>query len=158
METTGLNDSDQVRFRFANRDDVPSIVALLAEDTLGQVREQGDMDQYFTAFTEMSAQDGNKYLLAIDSRDAVVGCVQITLVPGLSRAGMKRALLEGVRVSDNVRGQGVGRLMLAEAHEIAVRQGCGIAQMTSDISREDALRFYKSLGYVDSHFGLKLAL
>ena len=161
MKTTGVNDSDDVRFRFAERGDIPSIVALLAEDSLGQVREQadsGDLGPYLTAFDAMMMQDDNKYLLAVDQEDKIVGCIQITVVPGLSRSGMKRALLEGVRVANSVRGQGIGRQMMTEAHAIAHQQGCKMAQLTADLSRKDALRFYQSVGYVNSHYGLKCAL
>ena len=63
METKGLNKRDVVRFRFAGRDDVPSIVAMLADDVLGSDREETDrQDQgvYLKAFDEMEAQGSNQ--------------------------------------------------------------------------------------------------
>ena len=160
MKTTDQN-NDDMRFRFAERSDVPSIITLLADDPIGASREQAngpDMSVYFDAFEEMTAQGGNAYLLAIERDDTIVGCVQITLIPGLSRSGTKRAQLEGIRVAESARGQGVGRRMMEEAHEIARQQGCGLVQLTSDQARTDALRFYTSMGYVNSHCGLKCAL
>ncbi|RQP20913.1 MAG: GNAT family N-acetyltransferase, partial [Brucella intermedia] len=37
-------------------------------------------------------------------------------------------------------------------------RGCRLVQLTTDKSRADALRFYRSLGFIDSHEGLKLSL
>jgi len=161
MKTTKQDQHASVRFRFAELKDIPSIVALLADDALGAGREatdRRDVVGYEKAFAEMGAQGGNKYLLAVDRDEIIIGCVQITLIAGLSRAGMKRAQLEGVRVAESARGQGVGKRLIAEAHAIAADQGCGLVQLTTDRSRLDALRFYESLGYIKSHHGMKLAL
>jgi len=136
-------------------------VALLADDAIGATRETNHvtgMDGYLKAFDAMMAQGGNNYLLAVGSSDDLLGCVQITILPGLSRSGTNRAQLEGVRVASTARGEGVGRLLFAEAHRIARREGCGLVQLTTDKARDDAYRFYESLGYVNSHHGMKLVL
>ena len=161
MKITNQDQHASVRFRFAELQDIPFIVALLADDSLGAKREAGDVLDagiYEKAFAEMEAQGSNKYLLAVDCDDKILGCVQVTLIAGLSRSGMKRAQLEGVRISGTARGQGIGKLLIAEAHAIAADQGCGLVQLTTDHSRVDALRFYESLGYEKSHHGMKLAL
>ncbi len=150
-----------MQFRFAERDDIPAIVALLADDELGARRERpslADEGVYQQAFDLMAVQGFNKYLLAIDTDGALLGCLQITFISGLSRAGMKRALLEGVRVATAARGQGIGRRLFTEAHAIAKREGCGLVQLTTDRMRADALRFYEQLGYENSHNGMKLKL
>ncbi len=150
---------DTFSFRFAESGDVPANVALLANDSLGAGREiAGDPDVYSKAFDEMEAQANNKYLLAIDPDDAILGCVQITGIAGLSRSGVKRAQLEGIRVLDTARGRGIGALLMARAHEIALDWGCRLVQLTTDRSRADALRFYQGLGYRKSHHGMKLSL
>ena len=150
-----------MQFRFAEREDIPAIVALLADDELGASREKagpGDEGPYLKAFEQMAAQGFNKYLLAVDEQGARLGCLQITLISGLSRAGMTRAQLEGVRVAKSVRGQGVGQQLFAEAHDIARREGCGLVQLTTDRMRADALQFYETMGYENTHNGMKLKL
>jgi len=161
MPTRKLNPSDSVHFRFAKWADVPSIVVLLADDALGAGREATDRQDgrvYEKAFAEMQAQGGNNYLLAMDLDENILGCVQITVIAGLSRSGMKRAQLEGVRVAEAARGQGIGKMLFAKAHGIARAEGCGLVQLTTDHSRTDAVRFYESLGYKKTHHGMKLAL
>lgn len=146
--------------RPAERDDIAAIIALLADDQLGAVRETpGDppADCYLAAFEAMAAQDGNVYLVALDE-GAVVGCLQLTFIPGISRRGMTRAQVEGVRVAASHRGRGIGDELLAHAIERAREAGCGLVQLTADKQRADAHRFYARLGFVASHEGFKLSL
>jgi len=160
MQIDEMKNSDTVVFRYAGREDVSTIVALLADDILGASRESDNdlaADIYYSAFDDMQTQNGNHYLLAVDQNDAILGCIQLTLIPGLSRAGMKRAQIEGVRVAKSARGHGIGGKLMNEAHKIALENGCGLVQLTTDRTRDDALRFYEELGYENSHHGLKLS-
>jgi ribosomal protein S18 acetylase RimI-like enzyme len=105
----------------------------------------------------MKRQEGNDLLIAT-SGDELVGCVQLTLIPGISRLGAKRGQIEGVRVSSSCRGQGIGEKLVRYAIERARAEGCSLLQLTTDRSRPDALRFYERLGFVPSHIGMKLSL
>jgi ribosomal protein S18 acetylase RimI-like enzyme len=152
--------SDTITIRAARRGDVPAIVALLADDALGRTREAAAdplPDAYRQAFDDIAAQRGN-YLFVAERTGAVVGCLQLTIIPGLTRRGMKRGQIEGVRVGAASRGQGLGEKLVRHAVAVARREGCGLVQLTSDNSRADAHRFYQRLGFVASHVGMKLTL
>lgn len=144
--------------RPASAADLPAIVALLADDPLGVTRESpDDLTPYVAAFARLQGDPGHDVLVA--ERDgAVVGTLQLTIIPGLSRRGMTRALIEGVRIAADQRGGGLGTLMIRHAIDEARRQGCGLVQLTSDATRTDAHRFYERLGFVASHVGFKLQL
>jgi ribosomal protein S18 acetylase RimI-like enzyme len=149
-----------VRVRIARRDDLPAIVRLLADDAFGATRERPaePLDQaYWDAFDAMAAQRGNEVLVA-DADGEVVGCVQLTVIPGLSRMAVTRGQLEGVRVSSNRRGQRIGELLITSAIERARELGCGLVQLTTDHRRADARRFYERLGFEATHLGMKLPL
>jgi ribosomal protein S18 acetylase RimI-like enzyme len=149
-----------VTVRPAQREDVPAIVRLLADDLLGAKRERVEeptASNYFRAFDEVAADPGNELLVAVLG-DEVIGCLQLTIIPGLSRAGMKRAQLESVRVSSRHRGARVGEQLVRAALARARTAGCGLVQLTSDVSRTDARRFYERLGFVATHIGMKLSL
>lgn len=150
--------SRSLRFRFARREDLPTIVKLLTDDTLGERREVADLEVYQKAFADMESEGDNHYLLALGDDDMILGCLQLTLISGLSRSGTKRAQIEGVRVAESARGQGVGKQMMEEAHAIARKRGCGLAQLTTDTTRKGALEFYQNLGYEASHHGMKCTL
>ena len=149
-----------VGIRVVRRADLPTIVRMLADDGLGKGREQpGDPlpTAYGDALDRMAAQPGNICLLA-ETGGEVVGCLQLTVIHGLSRMGMSRAQIEGVRIAESHRGQGIGEALFREAIERARAAGCGLVQLTTDKARPDALRFYEKLGFTASHEGMKLAL
>jgi ribosomal protein S18 acetylase RimI-like enzyme len=149
-----------VTLRPAQASDLPAIVALLADDPLGRQREEYAEPlpaSYDDAFREIAAQAGNMVLIA-EADGALVGCLQLTLIAGLSRRGMKRAQIEGVRVAGHSRGRQIGERLVRHAIDIARNEGCGLVQLTTDTSRTEAHRFYERLGFATTHLGMKLAL
>ena len=147
-----------VIFREAVRADLPAIIALLADDVLGKARDFTEVDEaYEKAFADIAA-DPRNHLIVADADGELVGCMQITYIPGLGRHGAERSLIESVRVRSDLRGRGVGRDMMTWAIDRARERGCALVQLTTDKSRADAHRFYRNLGFVASHEGMKLAL
>jgi GNAT superfamily N-acetyltransferase len=149
-----------VTLRPARREDVCAIVAMLADDALGASREvlSDPLPQaYYDAFEEM-ARDPNNRLLIAEKGGAVVGTLQITYIRGLSRGGMRRALIEAVRVASDKRGEGIGEEIIRAVIALARAEGCAMVQLTTDKSRKDAHRFYERLGFAASHEGMKLML
>ncbi|MGP9538833.1 GNAT family N-acetyltransferase [Brachybacterium sp. AOP43-C2-M15] len=154
LETSG----GTMRIQRASREDVPAIVALLADDELGRQREVEDRDRYDRAF-DLIDRDDAQFLAVVRQEDGtVVGTMQLSVLPGLSRGGTTRLQIEGVRVDDSVRSHGVGAAMLDWAHRHGRARGATLAQLTTDRSRDRAHLFYERLGYVDSHLGLKRSL
>lgn len=148
-----------ITYRTAVEEDLPAIIALLADDGIGKSREAaGDLTPYRAALAAMNRQPGNEYILAVDGEGAILGCLQYTLIAGLSRGGSLRAQIEGVRVSSSARGQGIGEKLFRHAIDRAAADGATLVQLTSDLRRTDAIRFYERLGFTHSHAGMKLAL
>ncbi|GGF92530.1 acetyltransferase [Rhizobium wenxiniae] len=148
-------------FRKANSADLPEIIALLADDPLGAAREAafGAVDQsYREAFAAIEADRNQLLVVAVDDDEKVIGCLQLSFIPGLSRKGMWRGQIESVRIAADHRGNGLGAAMIEWAVEQVRKRGCGLLQLTSDKRRPDAIRFYEKLGFVASHEGLKLDL
>ncbi|MBW6399015.1 GNAT family N-acetyltransferase [Roseomonas sp. HJA6] len=144
-------------FRRAVAADVPAIVALLADDVLGAAREQPGDPAYDAAFAAIET-DPNQLLAVAEQDGAVVGCLQLTFLPGLSHRGVWRGQIESVRVAAGRRGSGLGRRFLGWAVEQCRARGCAMVQLTTSNSRTEARRFYESLGFVASHQGMKLGL
>jgi GNAT superfamily N-acetyltransferase len=147
-----------VVIRRAVAEDLPAVVAMLADDPLGSGREStADLTPYRRAFDVIDA-DPSELLVVAEDGDDVVGTLQLSFLPGLSRGGALRAQIEAVRVRADHRGRGLGAVLLQWAVDRARRQGCALVQLTTDKSRSDAHRFYERLGFVASHEGFKLAL
>ena len=121
-------------------------------DQAGSVGQTGTADQ-----TESAGQPGS----SDQSHDgsAIVGTLQLSLLPSLSRRGTLRLqMIEAVRIGASAQGIGLGTAVFEWAHECGRRFGAGLAQLTTDKSRTGAQRFYDRLGYVASHEGMKLPL
>ena len=154
-----MNDpnSTSITIRKAVRNDLDAIVAMLADDNLGRQREDPGPpinEKYVTAFAVIDA-DPNQFLAVAEMGGAVVGCLQLTFIPGLSRLAMWRGQIESVRIASNARGIGLGRQLFEWAIEECRARGCGLVQLTTDKRRRDALGFYESLGFEASHEGMK---
>ncbi|MEU1460700.1 GNAT family N-acetyltransferase [Streptomyces sp. NPDC005727] len=147
-----------LEIRGATASDLPAIVAMLADDPLGAQRESpDDLSPYLTALERLTADPNQRLVVAVrDTR--VVGTLQLTIIPGLSRKGATRSIIEGVRIYADERGSGLGTQLIEWAIEESRRQECHLVQLTSDISRTDAHRFYERLGFTPSHVGFKLQL
>ncbi|MEU4197018.1 GNAT family N-acetyltransferase [Kribbella sp. NPDC026611] len=147
-----------IAIRRATAADVPAIVAMIADDQLGSTRESlDDLTPYLRAFAQIDA-DSNQLLMVADRNDEVIGTLQLTIIPGLSRKGSSRGLIEAVRVAEQARGSGLGTTLIQWAIEESRARGCSLVQLTSDKTRTDAHRFYDRLGFVNSHEGFKLKL
>ncbi|MPY48456.1 GNAT family N-acetyltransferase [Streptomyces acidicola] len=147
-----------LEIRSAVTDDVPAIVAMLADDPLGAQRESpNDLTPYLTALERISG-DLNQHLVVAVRESRVVGTLQLTIIPGLSRKGATRSVIEGVRIHADERGSGLGTRLIQWAIDTSRRQDCQLVQLTSDATRTDAHRFYERLGFEASHVGFKLRL
>ncbi|HVT51948.1 MAG TPA: GNAT family N-acetyltransferase [Dongiaceae bacterium] len=133
---------------------------MLADDVLGQSREDPGPPlnpAYADAFAAIE-RDPNQFMAVLEDAGEVVGYLQLSFIPGLSLKGMLRGQIESVRIAASRRGLGLGHVLLSWAIEECRRRGCGLVQLAMNKSREDTLRFYKSLGFVASHEGFKLTL
>jgi len=147
-----------LEIRAATPDDIPAIVAMLADDPLGAQRESpDDLTPYLAALERLSA-DPNQHLVVAVREDRIIGTLQLTVIPGLSRKGAIRSIIEAVRIHADERGSSLGTRLIEWAVDESRRQGCQLVQLTSDTTRTDAHRFYERLGFTASHVGFKLAL
>jgi GNAT superfamily N-acetyltransferase len=144
-----------MEIRRAEATDLPAIVAMLADDPLGAARERPGDPAYAQAFKEIDA-DPRQWLMVAVAEGEVVGTMQLTFIPGLSRRGSTRALIEAVRVREDQRGNGLGADLIRWAIDTARDQDAALVQLTTDASRKDAHRFYERLGFEATHVGMKL--
>lgn len=157
---SGQSTIGDVKLRSALSEDLPAIVALLADDALGQTRNppfDADPHAYRSAFRAIEESSDNDIIIA-EQAGRIVGCFQLTFIRGLSYAGGERAQIESVRVASGLRGQGLGTRMTQHAIELAKQRGCVLVQLTTDARREHTRRFYERLGFSATHHGMKMRL
>jgi len=148
-----------ITIRRARRDDVGAIVRMLADDPLGSARERIEEPlppSYFRAFEALEHASNIQLMVAEDGEGAVIGCLQLCILPGLSSQGASRALIEDVRVAAHCRSRGVGEQLVQWAVTEARAKGCKLVELLTHRTRVDAQRFYKRLGFEPSHVGMTL--
>lgn len=147
-------------FRKATPKDLSAIVQLLADDPLGQKREDFRDPLptcYQEAFTRITS-DPNQELMVVEDAGQVIGTLQLTFIPYLTYRGGTRAQIEAVRIHKGQRGRGIGEQLFRWAIGRAREKGAHVLQLTTDKKRPQALQFYEKLGFVASHEGMKLHL
>jgi GNAT superfamily N-acetyltransferase len=150
----------EISFRRAGESDLPAIVTLLADDPLGWQREQPELplvDSYKDTFAAIET-DPNQLLVVMTEGSRIVGTLQLTFIPGLSRKGAWRGQIEAVRIARDRQQSGLGRRMFEWAIAECRARGCSLIQLTTDKGRPAAHRFYEQLGFTASHLGYKLAI
>ncbi len=147
-------------FTQANDSDLPELVKMLADDILGSEREEYSkpiLQSYIDIF-DVIKKDVNNQLIIVrqENKTQIIAMLQITYIPYLTYKGSWRCLIEGVRVDKDYRNKGIGEKVFKWAIEQARSKPCVMIQLTSDKKRQEAIRFYKKLGFVDSHEGFKM--
>jgi ribosomal protein S18 acetylase RimI-like enzyme len=111
---------------------------------------------YFHAFEALANASHIQLVVAEDGAGAVVGCLQLCILPGLSSQGASRGLIEDVRVATHCRSRGIGERMVQWAVAEARAKGCKLVELLTHNTRVDAQRFYARLGFQPSHVGMTL--
>ncbi len=139
------------------RPDVAAAVAVLVGGSLHPEHEDPTrLDDYWQAVESTRARDGDVLVAELDGD--IVGVVQLIVFAHFQHAGRLCAELESVHVRADHRSQGIGAALVSYAEDLARTRGCYRIQLTSNVVRTDAHRFYGARGYTHSHVGFKKSL
>lgn len=147
-------------YRLATESDLTDIIRMLADDPLGAVREDFQLPlpaSYQQAFASIT-NDKHQELTVVEVDTEIVATFQLSFIQYLTYQGGIRAQIEAVRVKAAYRNKGIGKAIFQYAIQRAKEKGAHLLQLTTDKQRPEAKRFYESLGFVDSHEGMKLHL
>lgn len=115
-----------------------------------------DPRPYAEALEELAG--GPSVVLVAELDGQVVGFGQLLVFRHVQHAGGRCAEVESLHVAASYRSRGVGGALLGEMERRAADLGCYRIQLTSNLERPDAHRFYEDHGYVASHRGFKKPL
>ena len=140
-----INGEINVEIRDAAESDLAAVLRILAESgidggqsfTLEQAREH---------FARIRQRPGFRLLVAAVEGE-VVGTYALLIMEKLGKRGTPAGVVEDVAVLPSRQGQGIGRAMMEHARDACRRAGCYKLALSSNLKREDAHRFYDSLGF-----------
>ena len=148
-----------MKFRRATKGDVLAIVKMIADDKLGKTRENFKIplpEAYYDAFENINRDDNQELIVVENENSEIIGTLQLSFIQYLTYQGGVRAQIEAVRIRKDQRGTGLGTKMFEWAINRAKKKNAHVLQLTTDKKRPEALNFYKKLGFIDSHEGMKL--
>lgn len=147
------------RVALAEPQHAEEVMRLLADDEISRARGIAAPGDGEALLAGVNGTPGNAVVVVLDDDGAVLGTTQLTLLPGMTRAGATRVLVEAVRVDSLARGAGIGSALMRWVVEAAAPTlGARLVQLTSDTARTQAHRFYERLGFAGSHVGFKKAI
>ena len=149
----------KINFRRAKLEDLEDIIAMLANDKLGQLREDFQIplpSKYIEAFKHIDSDPNQELTIIEDEENEIIGTLQLTFIPYLTYQGGVRAQIEAVRIKEDYRGQGLGEQLFRWAINRAEEKGAHLLQLTTDKKRPEAIKFYEKLGFKATHEGMKL--
>jgi len=153
---TNLN---KITFRKACKEDVSKIVAMLADDALGKTRENFQEplpNDYVKAFEQINADANQELMIVENEQSEIIGTLQLSFIQYLTYRGGIRAQIEAVRIRKDQRGLGIGKVLFEWAIKRAQERQAHLLQLTTDKKRPKAIKFYKDLGFIDTHEGMKM--
>jgi len=148
-----------MKFRKATKNDLLQIVEMFADDQLGKTRENYQIPlpvEYLNAFEKINS-DENQELIVVENEDLeIIGTLQLSFIQYLTYRGGIRAQIEAVRIRNDKRGLGIGKIMFEWAINRAKARKAHLLQLTTDKKRPKAIKFYEKLGFKQSHEGMKM--
>ncbi len=153
---TGPAAAAGVRFRDAGSDDLPAVLRLLAQDSMQYFGPEPTRPTtaHEHALREISA-DPNQTLVVGVIDEEVVATAQLSFMRMIVGGGALYAQVEAVRTDDELRGRGIGGRLMEHLEGLARERGAARLQLTSNLTRTDAHRFYERLGFTGNHLGMK---
>jgi len=148
-----------MKYRKATENDVIAIVEMIADDELGKTRENFKIPlpkEYYDAFENINNDDKQELIIVENEDSEIIGTLQLSFIQYLTYQGGIRVQIEAVRIRKDQRGTGLGTKMFEWAIKRAKQRQAHVLQLTTDKKRSEALKFYKDLGFIDSHEGMKM--
>ena len=148
-----------MNFRKASKNDVATIVEMLADDELGMKRENFQIPlppEYLKAFEKINADENQELIVVENDELEIIGTLQLSFIHYLTYRGGIRAQIEAVRIRKDKRGLGIGKIMFEWAIKRAKERKAHLIQLTTDKKRPNAILFYEELGFKQSHEGMKM--
>jgi ribosomal protein S18 acetylase RimI-like enzyme len=145
----------EIQIRQATIEDVENILNIYAQALdngkvlpLEKAQELFLQQQQYPDYKVFVAENGTE----------VVGTFALLVMENMAHLGTPSAVVEDVGVLPNHQGKGIGKLMMEFAQNYAKEKGCYKMSLSSNLRREQAHKFYESLGFKKHGFSFLIEL
>lgn len=140
----------------ARKGDLPDILSLYADEDF----DAGNILPVRKAkaiFDKMQSYPNYKIYLA-KYNDKIVGTFSLAIMDNIAHLGKSSGLIESVAVRKDMRSKGIGRKMMEYAFEICRKNNCYKINLSSNLKRERAHKFYEKLGFKKHGYSFSIEL
>jgi GNAT superfamily N-acetyltransferase len=141
-----MNQSPNLIIKEAREEDLETILDLYQKASIDNGGSVLEIDKARSIFKSINAYPFYKFYIA-RLGDEVVGTFSLLIMDNLGHCGAKSGLVEGVAVKLDRQGQGIGKQMMEYAMAVCREHRCYKMSLSSNLKREQAHRFYESLGF-----------
>jgi GNAT superfamily N-acetyltransferase len=146
----------ELQIRAAVEADLPEILRLYAQPGMNDGRVLS-LEAATEILRGMARYPRYQVYVAV-SGGAVVGTFELLVMDNLGGRGLPSAVVEDVCVDEAVQGRGIGRAMMEFAMKVAAGCGCYKLMLSSNLRREEAHAFYRSLGFEQHGLSFRVGL
>jgi GNAT superfamily N-acetyltransferase len=144
------------KIRAATEADIPRILELYRQLSLDpDSYRKAAVDDCRVVFHKIGTMPDYALLVAEENGE-VIGTTVLAVLPGFAHGTSPFAVVEYVVVDESHRHKGIGKLLMEYCIDKAKKAGCYKMMLTSDNRRDEAHKFYRSLGFEASAQGFRL--
>lgn len=145
-----------VSIRPATEQDLPALLTLYQAAGIDGERAF-TMEEAVAHFAVLQRYPYFRVFVAVEGA-AVVGTYELVILDNMAKRGRRSGVVEDVAVHPDHQGHGIGRTMMHHALEQCRLAGCYKMTLSSNLKREDAHRFYDSLGFTRHGYSFQIEL
>lgn len=135
----------EIFIREAEKNDIQAILDLYAQPDMDGA-EVISLERAKEIFDKLKRYPYYKVFVAVTEKK-IVGTFELLVMDNLAHQGSPSAIIEDVVVSAEYRRRGIGSKMIKFAVERCREIGCYKVVLSSNLKRENAHKFYESLGF-----------
>ena len=146
-----------IDIREAVHEDADTIVGLLLE-LMDVMEHPVEIDQGQIRSNCEKLVDSDAAALFVAERSGIaVGFLSLAFRVTCLHAGPS-ALIDELVVSESVRGEGVGSMLIEKAVEVSRAMGCAEVEVSTELGNQGAIDFYRGMGFEDCGVLLEMEL
>ena len=140
--------------REAGEVDLAGVLRLYAQPGLddGEVLDENDARAVYRRFGRYP----NYRLFVAELDGAIAGTFALLIMDNLAHRGAPSGVVEDVVVAAEHQGGGIGRRMMEHARSLCREAGCYKMALSSNLKREPAHAFYRSLGFEQHGYSFRV--
>jgi ribosomal protein S18 acetylase RimI-like enzyme len=145
---------DGITIREALEEDIPAVLDLYSAAGIGS-EDNFNPAEARLHFAALRKYPSLRVFVALIDQ-TIIGTYELLIMDNMAKRGRRSGVVEDVAVHPEHQGQGVGRAMMEHAMEQCRLASCYKMTLSSNLNREEAHKFYDSLGFEKHGYSFRI--